>query len=86
MSFKDLFDPKARAHWLRLWSNQLALLAGAIMAWVVDNQAQVLAYVDSIDQPYRSILTFTVFAVIPILLRSASQPKLAAKAAGQDQG
>jgi hypothetical protein len=69
---KITFTPSAR-RWWKLWSNQLALLAGATAAWVVDNQATVLDWISDIGQPWRSLLTFAVVAGLPIVVRSIAQ-------------
>lgn len=79
MKLKDIFDPKARANWLRLWSNQLALLFGIIMVWIVENSALVLSWVNQLENPWKGILTFVVMAGVPILIRMLKQPGLADK-------
>ena len=70
------FGEEARMWW-RLWSNRLAIIVAAAATWMVDNPDTVLQWVSTIDQPWRSVLTFTVVAVVPILVRSARQPSLA---------
>ena len=76
MALKDLLDPKCRQHWLRLWSNQLAILFGAAMAFIVENPHIAMGYIDEIPQPWRSIGVFLVTAVVPIIVRIMRQPKL----------
>lgn len=77
--FIDFFDQKALAHWWELRSNQLAVVFAVAMAWAVENQHIVMEWVNQIEQPYRSILTFIVMAGVPIFLRIRNQPRLAAK-------
>lgn len=62
--------------WWRLWSNQFAVLAGALAAWIADNPQAVLGWIAHIESPWRQILTFFVTAGLPILLRMMRQPKL----------
>lgn len=79
MSLKDFFDPRCRRDALKLWSNWLAMVAAAAAAWAVDNQALVLGWVAEIEQPWRSLLTFVVVAVVPITIRMLRQPGLEEK-------
>lgn len=76
MKLKDLLDPRCRQHWLRLWSNHLALLAGAAAAWIVENPGTALGFIQHIEQPWRSGLTFLITAGIPIIVRMLKQPAL----------
>ena len=64
------------AVWWRLWSNRLALLVAAGAAWIVENPMEALRWVEALEQPWRSVLTFAVTAGIPILVRMARQPSL----------
>ena len=81
---KDMLDHRVRAKWWQLWSNQFALLAGIVGAWVVENQHIVVPWVEQVQQPYRSMLTFLVMAGIPIAIRMAPQMRLARKLAEQE--
>lgn len=85
MSIKDLFDPKCRAHFIQLWSNQLALLFGAIMAFLVEQPTVALSFVTNVPQPYRSLIVFFVTAVVPIVVRMLNQPKVAAQIAAEGE-
>lgn len=76
---KDLLDHNTRVRWWQLWSNQLSIAVAVIAAWAVENQETVMVWVDQIQQPYRSILTFAVFVGIPVTLRMTPQLKLQAK-------
>jgi predicted Co/Zn/Cd cation transporter (cation efflux family) len=77
--FKDILDHRVRARWWQLWSNQFAVAVAVAAAWAVENQHTVMEWVNQIEQPYRSALTFAVFVAIPVTLRMAPQLKLARK-------
>lgn len=72
---RDIFV-KEWKDWWRYWSNRLAMLAGVIAVWAVDNRAEVLDYVTALPSPYRQIVTFLLVAVVPIIVRMMRQPKL----------
>lgn len=72
----SIFDPKSRQNMFKLWSNWLALIVASAAAWAVENQAVILAWVETIEQPYRSALTFFFVAAVPIIVRTLNQPSL----------
>ncbi|WP_299327658.1 hypothetical protein [Parasphingopyxis sp.] len=72
----NIFNAESRKNALKLWSNWLAVFAASAAAWAVENQAVILAWVETIEQPYRSVLTFFFVAAVPIFIRMLNQPGL----------
>lgn len=70
------------------WSVQFAVLAGLLLTTAVSERATVVAFINSLPEPYQSFapfltLIFTIGA--PVLLLALKQPKLvAAKAAAEE--
>lgn len=62
--------------WYKMWSNWLAVAAGAAAVWIVDNPTVVLEYAAALPEGIRQVVTFFVVAGIPIAVRIAKQPNL----------
>ncbi len=59
--------------WWRLRSNQLALVAGAVMTAAIENRAELLVLIDHLPAWVRPIITITLFSVLPIAVRISKQ-------------
>lgn len=59
--------------WWRLRSNQLALVAGAVMTAAIENRAEFLMVIEHLPAWARPIITFTLFGLLPIAVRVTKQ-------------
>lgn len=61
---------------LRLYSVQLAIVAGALSAWFVENPDALLQLLTLIPDGWRPLVSFVLVSGIPLAARLARQPDL----------
>ena len=59
--------------WWRLRSNQLALIAGPLMAVAVEHRAELSQLIAPLPPLARVAITVTLFTVLPLLARNTKQ-------------